>query len=92
MVIQAIFGVIALLDLLISSALGWRYVFSRAFRSRMNARWHARGHVAAAVEMTGYAVFFLVGNALFLLFLLYIYRAGVWLYDAIVAPRLGHVG
>jgi hypothetical protein len=43
-------------------------------------------------EIAWHLTCFLVANAILIVFLIYLYDAGVWLYSGIVASRLGHVG
>ncbi len=91
-VIQALFVAVGLIDALVTSALGWRYLLSPKFRAQVRARSTSRSRSARAVQITGYVVFFIIGNALALLILVYVYETGAWLYDGIVAPRLAHGG
>jgi hypothetical protein len=92
LVIQVAIGVMVLVDVAVQSALGWRYLLSPQFRRQVHGRMITGSRISKATRFAGYVTFFLVGNAILILVVVYIFEAGAWLYDGIVAPRLAHGG
>jgi len=86
-VVQVVIGA---LDLLITSAAGWRYLLSPRYRALVRARPTSGRRTLRAMTTVGYVTFFLVGNVILVILLVYVYEAAAWIYDGIVAPRLLH--
>ena len=92
MVLQVVAGFVAVADFLVSSALGWRYLLSRSFRAKVHAGWKGRGKSSVAAEIAWHTACFIIANALLGIAVLYMYEGCVWLYEGIVAPRIGALG
>jgi hypothetical protein len=90
--VQVILGILALLDALISSALGWRYVLSPKYRSTVHARWRVRGRMSVAGEVAWHLFWFVITNAILVVFLIYVYETFTWLYEGIIGPRIRNGG
>jgi hypothetical protein len=72
-----------LLDFIVHWNLGWRYLLSPSFRRRVHAGWARQSAGNVAITVVFSVIAFVVLNGFLVLF-------GIWLYQGIVVPRLGH--
>ncbi len=84
--IGPLWGVLATLELLMASAIGWRYLLSPRFRARMHDQWRRSPRRTVAAEVLIHGLFFVLINGVVLVLIFY---TGLWLYRGIVVPRLG---
>jgi hypothetical protein len=71
------------LDFIVRWGLGWRYILSPPFRRRVHAGWARESAGNVAFNVATCVIAFLVLNGFLML-------VGIWLYQGIVIPRLGH--
>lgn len=81
--LEVITRTLFLLDFVVRWGLGWRYILSPSFRRRMHADWRGQSVGSAAFNVVFCVVAFVVLNGFLVL-------VGIWLYQGIVVPRLGH--
>jgi hypothetical protein len=81
--VEAITRTLFLMDFVVRWGLGWRYVLSPSFRRRVHAGRvrQSAGNVAITVVFS--VIAFVVLNGFLVL-------VGMWLYQGIIVPRLGH--
>jgi hypothetical protein len=82
--IEIIARAIFLLEFIVHWGLGWRYVLSPSFRRRVHAGWARQSAANVALNITFCVIAFVVLNGFLIL-------VGMWLYQGIVVPCLGHV-
>jgi hypothetical protein len=81
--VEVIMRTLFLLDFIVQWGLGWRYILSPSFRRRVHAGWARQSVGDVAFNVVFCVVAFVVLNGFLVL-------VGMWLYQGIVAPRLGH--
>jgi hypothetical protein len=79
--ITPIINFVAVLDILITWGLGWRYLLSPGFRASVQTKWRNRSKKSMAANLAFSVLIFVLANGAALLFL-------IWLYRGIVVPRL----
>jgi hypothetical protein len=83
MQVEVIVRTLFLLDFIVQWGLGWRYLLSPSFRRRVHAGWARRSAGNVAFDVATCVIAFVVLNGFLVL-------VGIWLYQGIVVPRLGH--
>ena len=81
----AIMNAVAILDMLVTWGLGWRYILSPRFRAKVHADLRNAPKISTAANLGFALVFFVLINGAFLFFLIF---TALWLYRSIVVPRL----
>jgi hypothetical protein len=81
--IEAVRRTLFLMDFVVWWSLGWRYVLSPSFRRRVHAGWARQSAGNVAFNVVFCVIAFVVLNGFLVL-------VGIWLYQGIVVPRLGH--
>jgi hypothetical protein len=79
--ITPIINLVAVLDILITWCLGWRYLLSPQFRASVHAKWRNGSKKSMAANLAFSVLIFVLVNGAALLCL-------IWLYRGIVVPRL----
>jgi hypothetical protein len=83
--ITPVINLVAVLDVVITWGLGWRYLLSPRFRASVHTRWRDGPKKSIAVNLAFSVLIFVLINAAVFLFLIY---TAIWLYRGIVVPRL----
>jgi hypothetical protein len=81
--VEVIMRALFLLDFIVHWGLGWRYIVSPSFRRKVHAGWARQSTVNVAMSIVFSITAFVVLNGFLIL-------VGMWLYQGIVVPRLGH--
>jgi hypothetical protein len=81
--VEVIMRTLFLLDFIVQWGLGWRYILSPSFRRRVHAGWAGQSTGSVAMTVVFSVIAFVVLNGFLVL-------VGMWLYQGIVVPRLGH--
>jgi hypothetical protein len=81
--VEVITRTLFLLEFVVRWGLGWRYILSPSFRRRVHAGWARQSAANVAFNVSFCVIAFVVLNG-------FIVLGGMWLYQGIVLPRLGH--
>lgn len=81
--VEVITRTLFLPDFIVHWGLGWRYILSPSFRRRVRAGWARQSAANVTMAIVFSIAAFVVLNGFLVL-------VGMWLYQGIVVPRLGH--
>jgi hypothetical protein len=81
--VEVITRTLFIVDFIVRWGLGWRYILSPSFRRRVHAGWARRSAANVAFDVVFCVIAFVVLNGILVLI-------AIWLYQGMVAPRLGH--
>ena len=81
--VEVIMRALFIMDFIVHWGLGWRYILSSSFRRKVHAGWARQSVGSVAFNVVSCVIAFVALNGFLVL-------VGIWLYEGIVAPRLGH--